>query len=30
MTTIGVIGVGHLGSLHARMLSTIPDIAFAG
>jgi predicted dehydrogenase len=27
---IGVIGVGHLGSLHAKMLSDIPGVVLAG
>lgn len=27
---IGVIGVGHLGSLHAKMLSEIPGVVLAG
>lgn len=27
---IGVIGVGHLGSLHAKMLADIPDLHLAG
>ncbi|HUI65746.1 MAG TPA: Gfo/Idh/MocA family oxidoreductase [Bacteroidota bacterium] len=27
---IGVIGVGHLGALHAKMLSDIPGVALAG
>ena len=27
---IGVIGVGHLGSLHAKMLSGIPDVCLSG
>ena len=30
MTAIGVIGVGHLGSLHAKMLAAIPDVTFGG
>ena len=30
MTSIGVIGVGRLGSLHAKMLATITEIRFAG
>ncbi|MDE3056933.1 MAG: Gfo/Idh/MocA family oxidoreductase [Bacteroidota bacterium] len=28
--TVGVIGVGHLGSLHAKMYAEISDAAFAG
>ena len=27
---MGVIGVGHLGSLHAKMLAEIPDVCFSG
>ncbi|HEX9007387.1 MAG TPA: Gfo/Idh/MocA family oxidoreductase [Bacteroidota bacterium] len=27
---VGVIGVGHLGSLHAKMLSEIPEVRLAG
>lgn len=27
---IGVVGVGHLGSLHAKMLAEIPGVGFAG
>lgn len=27
---IGVVGVGHLGSLHAKMLSELPSVTFAG
>lgn len=27
---IGVIGVGHLGALHAKMLADLPDVRFAG
>jgi predicted dehydrogenase len=27
---IGVIGMGHLGSLHAKMLADLPDVHFAG
>ena len=27
---VGVIGVGHLGSLHAKMYSQIPAVTFAG
>ena len=27
---IGVIGVGHLGSLHVRMLSDMPGVLLAG
>ncbi len=30
MISIGVIGVGHLGSLHAKMLAAIPEIALVG
>ena len=30
MTSIGVIGVGRLGSLHAKMLATISEIRLAG
>ncbi|MDL1894021.1 Gfo/Idh/MocA family oxidoreductase [Sphingobacteriales bacterium CHB3] len=28
--TIGVVGVGHLGSLHAKMLAEIDDVTLAG
>ena len=27
---VGVIGVGHLGSLHAKMLADIPGAVLAG
>jgi predicted dehydrogenase len=27
---VGVIGVGHLGSLHAKLLAEIPDVMLAG
>ena len=27
---IGVIGVGHLGALHAKMLADLPDVHLAG
>ncbi len=30
MISIGVVGVGHLGSLHAKMLASIPEIALVG
>ncbi len=28
--SVGVIGAGHLGSLHAKMLAEIPDVRLAG
>ena len=27
---IGVVGVGHLGSLHAKMLAEMPDVHLVG
>ena len=27
---LGVVGIGHLGSLHAKMLSEIPSVRLAG
>ncbi len=30
MVNVGVIGVGHLGSLHAKMLAGIPAVTLAG
>jgi len=30
MISIGVVGVGHLGSLHAKMLASVPEIALVG
>jgi predicted dehydrogenase len=27
---VGVVGTGHLGSLHAKMYAQIPDVTFAG
>ena len=27
---VGVIGVGHLGSLHAKMFSDLPSVKFVG
>lgn len=30
MIAIGVVGVGHLGSLHAKMLAALPEITLAG
>lgn len=29
-TSVGVVGLGHLGSLHAQMLAQLPEVALAG
>jgi predicted dehydrogenase len=30
MTRVGVVGVGHLGQHHARLLASMPDVTLAG